>query len=62
GGDCHLYVNHFQQARQQLAREPYPLPQLKLRRRPPSIFDYEYEDFDIVNYQSHPAIRAPVAV
>jgi thymidylate synthase len=62
GGDCHLYVNHFEQARQQLARVPYPLPQLRLRRRPPSIFDYEYEDFDIVNYQSHPAIRAPVAV
>jgi thymidylate synthase len=62
GGDCHLYVNHFEQARQQRARVPYPLPQLRLRRRPPSIFDYEYEDFDIVNYQSHPAIRAPVAV
>jgi thymidylate synthase len=62
GGDCHLYLNHLDQANQQLAREPYPRPQLLLRRRPPTIFDYDYEDFEFVNYQHHPAIKAPVAV
>jgi thymidylate synthase len=62
GGDCHLYMNHMSQADLQLARVPYPLPQLRLRRRPPSIFEYQYEDFEIVNYQYHPAIKAPVAV
>ncbi len=62
GGDCHLYLNHIEQADTQLAREPYPLPSLVIRRRPANIFDYQYEDFDIVNYQHHPAIKAPVAV
>jgi thymidylate synthase len=62
GGDCHLYLNHLQQADQQLAREPLPLPALRLRRRPPNIFAYQYEDFELVNYQHHPAISAPVAV
>jgi len=62
GGDCHLYLNHLEQARLQLEREPYPLPQLVLRRRPPSLFEYEYEDFEITGYQHHPAIKAPVAV
>jgi thymidylate synthase len=62
GGDCHLYLNHLEQADEQLRREPLPPPQLKLRRRPPSIFDYQYEDFEIVNYQFHPAIKAPVAI
>jgi thymidylate synthase len=62
GGDCHLYVNHLEQVREQLARAPYPPPELVLRRRPPTIFDYEYEDFEFVNYQHHPAIAAPVAV
>ena len=62
GGDCHLYLNHLEQARLQLSREPFPLPRLSLRRRPPSIFDYEFEDFEITGYQHHPAIRAPVAV
>jgi thymidylate synthase len=62
GGDCHLYLNHLEQADLQLARTPLPLPQLHLRRRPPSMFDYVYEDFEIVNYQHHAAIRAPVAV
>jgi thymidylate synthase len=62
GGDCHLYLNHLPQADLQLTREPQPLPQLRLRRRPASIFDYEYEDFEFVNYQHHPAIKAPVAV
>jgi thymidylate synthase len=62
GGDCHLYLNHLQQAQEQLARQPYPLPRLAIKRRPPTIFDYAYEDFEIVNYQHHPAIKAPVAV
>jgi len=62
GGDCHLYLNHLEQAREQLAREPFALPRLAIRRRPPSIFDYRYEDFEIVGYQSHPHIKAPVAV
>ena len=62
GGDCHLYVNHFEQADAQLARTPYAAPRLLLRRRPPTMFDYEYEDFEFVNYQHHPSIAAPVAV
>jgi thymidylate synthase len=62
GGDCHLYLNHLQQADEQLARTPLPPPRLALKRRPASIFDYQYEDFEIVNYQFHPAIKAPVAV
>ncbi len=62
GGDCHLYVNHFAQADQQLARTPYPLPQLRLLRRPATMFEYKYEDFEFVNYQHHAAIAAPVAV
>jgi thymidylate synthase len=62
GGDCHLYLNHLEQARAQIARAPYPPPQLMLRRRPATIFDYEYEDIEFLNYQHHPAIAAPVAV
>jgi thymidylate synthase len=62
GGDCHLYLNHLQQADLQLGREPYPPPQLKLRRRPPSLFDYTYEDFEIIDYRHHDAIKAPIAV
>jgi thymidylate synthase len=62
GGDCHLYLNHLEQADLQLTREPLPLPELSIRRRPASIFDYTFEDFDFVNYRHHPAIRAPVAV
>ena len=62
GGDCHLYLNHLEQAELQLSRTPLPLPQLRLRRRPPTLFDYEYEDFEFLNYQSHPAIKAPIAV
>src|SRR3954466_14840747 len=61
GGDCHLYANHLQQADEQLARVPLALPKLVIARRPPSIFDYEFEDFQLVNYQHHPAIKAPVA-
>jgi thymidylate synthase len=62
GGDCHLYTNHLDQVRTQLAREPYPLPKLVIRRRPDTLFDYCYEDFEIAGYQSHPGIRAPIAV
>jgi len=62
GGDCHLYLNHLEQARLQLTREPHPLPRLELRRRPPTLFDYEFDDIAIVDYQHHPAIKAPVAV
>ncbi len=62
GGDCHLYSNHLEQADEQLRREPLPLPRLAIKRRPPSIFDYEYEDFEILNYESHPHIKAAVAV
>ena len=62
GGDCHLYLNHLEQADEQLTREPLPLPRLAIKRRPPSIFDYEYDDFEILNYESHPHIKAAVAV
>ncbi|MDB6043255.1 MAG: thymidylate synthase [Gammaproteobacteria bacterium] len=62
GGDCHLYLNHLQQADLQLARTPYPLPRLAIKRRPRTIFEYDYEDFEFVNYQHHAAIKAPVAV
>lgn len=62
GGDVHLYTNHIEQATLQLSREPYPLPQLVIRRKPASIFEYRYEDFEIVNYQAHPPIKAPIAV
>ena len=62
GGDCHLYLNHLQQADQQLQREPMQLPRLAIKRRPPSIFDYEFDDFEIVNYEPHAHIRAAVAV
>jgi thymidylate synthase len=62
GGDCHLYDNHIEQVATQLAREPFPLPRLSILRRPPTIFDYRFEDFAILDYQCHPAIKAPVAV
>ncbi len=62
GGDCHLYLNHLEQADEQLEREPLPLPTLALKRRPDSIFDYRFEDFEILNYESHPHIKAAVAV
>jgi len=61
GGDCHLYLNHLQQADLQLAREPLPLPRLALRRAP-NLFEYRYEDVEFVDYQHHPAIRAPISV
>ena len=62
GGDCHLYNNHHEQVQTQLSRAPYPYPLLNIKRRPPSIFDYRYEDFEILEYQHHAAIKAPVAV
>ena len=62
GGDCHLYSNHLEQARLQLTRDPKPLPKLIIKRRPPTIDAYEYEDFEIVDYAPHPHISAPVAV
>ena len=62
GGDCHLYSNHLEQADEQLSREPLPLPRLAIKRRPPSIFEYEFDDFEILNYEAHPHIKAQVAV
>lgn len=62
GGDCHIYLNHIEQVKLQLSRTPYPLPELIINRKPDSIFDYQFEDFEIINYQSHPRIPAPVAV
>ncbi|OGA99758.1 MAG: thymidylate synthase [Burkholderiales bacterium RIFCSPHIGHO2_12_FULL_69_20] len=62
GGDCHIYDNHVEQVQTQLARAPHAYPTLNLKRRPPSIFDYQYDDFEVLDYQHHPAIKAPVAV
>ena len=62
GGDVHLYNNTLEQAKLQVSREPYPLPKLKIKRKPESIFDYQYEDFEIEGYQSHPHIKAEVSV
>ncbi len=62
GGDCHLYLNHLEQAREQLAREPLPLPRLRLASRPATLFDYRYEDIAFEDYRAHPSIKAPIAV
>ena len=62
GGDCHLYTNHLEQAHTQRQRTPLPLPMLRIHRNPPSLFDYRFDDFEFINYQSHPAIKAPIAV
>ena len=62
GGDCHLYSNHLEQVELQLSRKPFPLPQLKIGRKPASLFDYAFEDFEIVGYECHPHIKAPVAI
>jgi thymidylate synthase len=62
GGDCHIYSNHETQVETQLSRAPFPLPQLKLARKPADIFSYHFDDFVVENYQSHPGIKAPVAV
>ncbi len=61
-GDAHIYLNHLDQIEEQLSRDPYPLPELRILRRPISIFDYEYEDLELLNYRFHPSIKAPVAV
>jgi len=62
GGDCHIYSNHQAQVELQLSRTPLPYPTLRILRRPASIFDYQFEDFEITGYSPHPAIKAPVAV
>ena len=62
GGDCHIYDNHVEQVTTQLARDPLPYPTLVIKRKPDSIFDYTFDDFEVVDYQHHPAIKAPVAV
>ena len=62
GGDCHLYLNHLEQVETQLQRSPLALPSLRILRRPADLFDYRFEDFEIVNYQYHSAIKAPIAV
>jgi thymidylate synthase len=62
GGDCHLYLNHLQQVEQLLGREPLPLPRLVIKRRPVSLFDYRFEDFELLDYRAHAAIKAPIAV
>ncbi len=62
GGDCHIYSNHTEQVELQLSRTPHPYPVLGIKRKPASIFDYEYEDFEVLEYEHHPAIKAPVAV
>lgn len=62
GGDCHIYSNHFEQVKTQLARKPRPLPKLIIKRKPDSILDYKFEDFEIEGYDPHPAIKAPVAI
>lgn len=62
GGDIHLYRNHLEQARMQLMRAPFPLPRLQIQRKPATLFDYEYEDFQLLNYKNHPPIKAEVSV
>lgn len=62
GGDCHLYLNHLEQTELQLNRTPYALPRLVIKRKPASIFDYCFDDFELIDYQHHPHIKAPVAV
>lgn len=62
GGDCHIYKNHLEQVNTQLTREPRVLPKLIIKRKPESIFDYKFEDFEIEGYDPHPAIKAPVAI
>jgi thymidylate synthase len=62
GGDCHVYDDHVEQVTEQLTRDPYPYPQLRITRRPDSIFDYEFEDFEVSDYRHHPTIKAPIAV
>lgn len=62
GGDCHIYLNHEEQVRLQLSRPPYPSPKLHIKRRPATLFDYTYDDFELLEYQAHPHIKGAVAV
>ena len=62
GGDCHLYLNHLEQAQTQLQRQPFPLPKLLIKQKPETLFDYHFDDFEFINYQCHPGIKAPIAV
>jgi thymidylate synthase len=62
GGDCHIYSNHLEPVNLQLSRTPYPLPQLTIKRKPRSIFDYQFDDFEMVDYLSHPSIKAEIAI
>jgi thymidylate synthase len=62
GGDVHIYLNHLEQVKLQLTREPYPLPTLTIKRQPDSIFDYQFDDFEFVGYEFHPGIKAPIAI
>lgn len=62
GGDCHIYTNHVEQVKLQLSRQPFPLSTLVIKRRPPTLFDYQYDDFELENYQAHPHIKGAVAV
>ena len=62
GGDCHIYSNHEAQVKTQLSRTPLPYPTMRIKRRPASIFDYEFDDFELVGYEHHPAIKGAVAV
>jgi thymidylate synthase len=62
GGDTHIYLNHLEQVKTQMERTPYPLPTLTIKRKPASLFEYQFEDFEIVNYQCHPHIKGAVAV
>lgn len=62
GGDCHIYSNHLEQVKLQLTRTPHPLPQLQFKRKPVSIFDYHFDDIELVNYEAHPHIKGAVAV
>ena len=62
GGDVHLYLNHIEQAQLQLSRETLALPRLQIKRRPASIFDYQFDDFEILDYQAHPSIKAPISI
>ena len=62
GGDTHLYSNHFEQAKEQLSRTPRALPKMIIKRKPDSIFDYKFEDFELVDYDPYPVIKAPIAV
>jgi len=62
GGDCHIYSNHINQVNLQLTREPYPLPQLIIKHKPETLFDYQFDDFEIINYQTHPHIKGEIAV